>query len=304
MSTLLALTIVLAILMTIVGAETGIRSFFSVLINTLLLILVAVLISWGISIPIITLIFIPLKLATIIFLGTHDYTVAKNSFIVAFGVCLLVGVLILIGQWLAQAAGLGPEAGEVLVGLSQMPGLSYPEIAVTVAIFSTLGAIAEAAVAMNSGLLELKKHNPAISRKQLEKSGAAIGRDILGTSMNTILFGMFGSFLSLFLWYFRLGYTFGEVMNEKLFVNEALIIMYSLIGVLLTVPLSTYLLSRKMTETKVKKWSKQVWLWRILRAENLAWRAILQKIKTVHWCWWFQVAVLIIYRKKKASQWH
>ena len=58
MSTLMALIIVLAILMTIVGGETGIRSFFSVLINTLLLILVAMLISWGINIAILTLIFI------------------------------------------------------------------------------------------------------------------------------------------------------------------------------------------------------------------------------------------------------
>lgn len=66
MSTLMALIIVLAILMTIVGGETGIRSFFSVLINTLLLILVAMLISWGINIAILTLIFIPLKLVTII----------------------------------------------------------------------------------------------------------------------------------------------------------------------------------------------------------------------------------------------
>lgn len=56
MSTLFALIVVLAILMTIVGGETGIRSFFSVLINTILLILVAMLISWGINIAILTLI--------------------------------------------------------------------------------------------------------------------------------------------------------------------------------------------------------------------------------------------------------
>lgn len=248
MSTLTALLIVLAILMTIVGGETGIRSFFSVIINTLLLILVAVLISWGINIPILILIFIPLKLATIIFLGTHDYTVAKNSFYSSFLVCLIVSGLILIFQWFAQAAGLGPEAGEVLVGLSQMPGLNYGMIAVAVAIFSALGAIAEAAVAMNSGILEIKKHNPDIGREELMASGNSIGKDILGTSMNTILFGMFGSFLSLFLWYYRLGYTVGEVLNEKLFVNEALIIMYSLIGVIMIIPLSTWFLARGMTK--------------------------------------------------------
>lgn len=149
------------------------------------------------------------------FLGTHDYTVAKNSFYSAFLVCLIVSLFIWGCQYLAQAAGLGPEAGELLVGLSQMPGLSYPMIAVTVAIFSTLGAIAEAAVAMSSGLLEIKKHNPDIGKEELMNSGTAIGNDVLGTAMNTILFGMFGSFLSLFLWYFRLGYTPGEVVNEN-----------------------------------------------------------------------------------------
>lgn len=252
-NTLMALIIVLAILMTVIGGETGIRSFFSVLINTLLLILLAILISWGISIPVLILIFIPLKLVTIIFLGTHDYQVAKNSFYSALIVCLVVSCLILGFEWLAQAAGLGPEAGEILVGLSQMPGLSYPLIAVAVAIFSTLGAVAEAAVAMSSGLLEIKKHNPEITHEELLNSGAKIGNDVLGTAMNTILFGMFGSFLSLFLWYIRLNYTLGEILNEKLFVNETLIIMYSLIGVLLTVPLSTAFLAKKMAKREVKK---------------------------------------------------
>ncbi|MDN6042687.1 MAG: YibE/F family protein, partial [Lactobacillus sp.] len=163
-----------------------------------------------------------------------------------------VRLLILVVQYFAQAAGLGPEAGEVLVGLSQMPGLSYPMIAVAVAMFSSLGAIAEAAVAMSSGLLALKRAQPGISAVALKRSGNRIGTDVIGTALNTILFGMFGSFLSLFLWYFRLNYSIGQVLNEKLFVNEALIIMYSLIGVLLTVPLTTILLVEGITKTEVK----------------------------------------------------
>lgn len=252
MGTLGALIVILGILMTIVGGETGIRSFFSVLINTLLLILVALLISWGLSIPIITLIFVPLKLVTIIFLGTHDYTVAKNSFYSSIIVLAIISIFIWGIQYLAQSAGLGPEAGEILLGHSQMPGINYGEIAVTVAIFSSLGAVAEAAVAMNSGLLELKKAKPSITEHELMESGSSIGYDVLGTAMNTIIFGMFGSFLSLFLWYYRLHYSFGEVINDKLFVNEALVIMYSLIGVLMTVPLTTFVLSRGLTKDNLK----------------------------------------------------
>lgn len=250
MSSLGALIILLAILMAIVGGETGIRSFFSVMINTILLILVAMLISWGLSIPVITLIFVPLKLVTIIFLGTHDYTVAKNSFYASLIVLLAVSVLIVGIQHLAQAAGLGVEAGEILLGHSQMPGISYEEISVTVAVFSALGAVAEAAVSISSGLLELKKAKPEIKEHELLKSGWTIGYDVLGTAMNTIVYGMFGSFLSLFLWYYRLHYTFGEVINDKLFVNEALIIMYSLMGVLLTIPLASFLLAKGMSRRK------------------------------------------------------
>ena len=185
--------------------------------------------------------------------GTLEEQVAKISWSCSGIVCLVGSVRRGGCEWVAQEAGVGPEAGEILVGVGKMPGLSYPLIAVAVAIFSTLGAVAEAAVAMSSGLLEIKKHNPEISHEDLMASGSKIGNDVLGTSMNTILFGMFGSFLSLFLWYIRLNYTLGEILNEKMFVNEILIVMYSLIAVLLTVPLSTAFLAKNMVKHEVKE---------------------------------------------------
>ena len=78
MSTLSALLLLLFVLMLLVGGKTGFKSYLSVIINASLIILVALLISWGANIIGVALIFIPLKLLTIIFLGTHDYVVAKN----------------------------------------------------------------------------------------------------------------------------------------------------------------------------------------------------------------------------------
>src|SRR5699024_4934524 len=97
----------------------------------------------------------------------------------------------------------------------------------------------------------------AIGEAECMPSGTAIGNDGLGTAMNTILFGTFGSFLSLFLWYFRLHYTIGEVLDEKLFVNEAVLIRYSLIGAILTVPLSSCMLSRGMSKKGPKHESRK-----------------------------------------------
>ena len=79
-----------------------------------------------------------------------------------------------------------------------------------------------------------------------------IGSDILGTAMNTILFGFFGSFLPLFIWYMRLHYSLFEVLNDKLFVGECLIIVYSFIGVLLTIPFTTVLLTNSLSKENKK----------------------------------------------------
>lgn len=252
MSTMLALLIFLLVLIILVGGKTGLKSYLSIVINTCLIILVGLLISWGINIFWIGVIFIPLKLLTIIYLGTHNYSLAKNSFLTALFVSLIVIVIILILQNFAQSAGFGDQASEELVGLSVNVGISFPQIAIIVAIFSTLGAIAEASVAISAGLLELKHHDPTISKEAILKNGNLLGKDVLSTALNTILFGMFGSFLPLFIWYMRLNYSLFEILNDKLFISESLIVIYSFIGVLLTVPLTTHLLAHTLTQTKKK----------------------------------------------------
>lgn len=229
-------------LMILVGGKTGLKSYLSIIINACLIILVALLISWGINIIGVAFVFIPLKLATIIYLGTHDYSVAKNSFLTALAVSFIVIALIVAFEYLAQAAGFGDQSGEELVGLSLQVGISFPQISIVVAIFSALGAIAEASVAMSAGILELNLHDPEITAQQIFKSAGQMGSDILGTSINTILFGCFGSFLPLFIWFMRLNYSLVEILNDKLFVSEALTVVYSFVGVLLTVPLTTIFL--------------------------------------------------------------
>lgn len=246
MTTFAALLLFLLILMLAVGGVSGLRSFLSVVLNTCLLILVALLISWGVNICLAAIIFIPLKLLTIIYLGTHNQKVAKSAFTYALLVTVIISAIIIVFQWFAQAAGLGDQACEEVVGLSLLPGLSYPQIGILVAIFSTLGAIAEASVAMSAGLLSLHQHQPDLTSRQLLMSGTSMGQDILGTAINTILFGFFGSFLPLFIWYQRLNYSLDQIFNDKLFIINGLIILYSLLGVVMVIPLTSWLLSKQL----------------------------------------------------------
>lgn len=249
MNTLTVLLLLLLVLMLLVGGgKSGLRSFASVVVNTCLIILVALLISWGVNVIVCAVIFIPLKLLTIIYLGTHDLAVAREAFWSALAVSLVVSLGIIVLQWLAQAHGLGDQSGEELVGLSLLVGISYPQICTLVAIFSTLGAIAEASVAMCAGLFALEKKTDQITWQKIVQSGRQIGQDVLGTAVNTILFGFFGSCLPLFIWYQRLNYSLAQLVNDKLFVINALMVIYSLIGVLLVVPLTTWALAGRRKE--------------------------------------------------------
>ncbi|GEL12966.1 multitransmembrane protein [Lapidilactobacillus concavus DSM 17758] len=243
MSTMVALLLVLLGLMVGVGGWAGVRSYLSIVINFLLIFFFALLISWGANIWLTAACFIPLKLLTIIYLGTHKTKIADKSFLSSFSVTLIITILILILNYFAHATGVGDQAGEDLIGLSDAPGLNFGAIGVIVAIFSTLGAISEAAVAMSAGLLELRQSNTQLSISDYYQSGLNIGEDILGTAVNTILFGFFGSFLALFIWYSRLHYTFAQIINDKLFVQEFMIMIYSVIGVLLVIPLTTFIVS-------------------------------------------------------------
>lgn len=243
MSTMMALLLTLLVLMILVGGTAGIKSYLSIIINFCLVFLVALLISWGANIILTAACFIPLKLLTIIYLGTHDTKIADKSFLSSFIVTVIIVGLILLFNFLAQAPGISEQAGEDLIGLSDAPGLSFATIGVMVAAFSTLGAISEAAVAMSAGLIELKNQNQQLSAAKFYQSGLNIGEDILGTAVNTILFGFFGSFLALFIWYTRLDYTISQILNDKLFAQEFLIMCYSIIGVLLVIPLTTFVVS-------------------------------------------------------------
>jgi len=63
------------------------------------------------------------------------------------------------------------------------------------------------------------------------------------TTFNTLFFGFFGGFLALFIWFSGLHYSFGSVINNKIFVGEVLMILFALIGVILAVPITTWVMT-------------------------------------------------------------
>lgn len=243
MSTISLLTIVVLLLMVAVGGRQGWNAFWSLLLNFCCLFFAIVLVSWGFSPLVITLLAGTLILAQTIWLGVDDGFVASRAFLASLAVFIGLFIFIVVVEHFARVPGFGVEDTDALEGMSLNIGISYAHIAVMVATLCSLGAVAEAAISVAAGMETLIHQQVKTADGSLFHAGLTIGWQIIGTALNTLFFGFFGGFLALFIWFAGLGYSFLTVVNDKVFVNEIIIVLVSFVGVLLTVPVTAWLIS-------------------------------------------------------------
>ena len=245
MTTITGLGLVLLILMVLVGGKQGWTAFWSLLLNFGFLYFAIVLIAFHVPPMFVTITTGVIILDVSIFMGEDDLRSTVTAFYASLIVLALILVLIIVVEHWAMVQGFGIEDSDELEGMSIYIGISYLKVSTTAMILSSLGAIAEAAIAIASGLTEILEKHPERTDDQLIHSGMAIGRQIIGTSFNTLFFGFFGGFLALFIWFVGLHYSFGTIMNNKIFVAEMMEILISFVGVLMTVPLTAWVMTKR-----------------------------------------------------------
>ncbi|WDF83422.1 YibE/F family protein [Lacticaseibacillus pabuli] len=238
MSAMFALILTLFILMILVGGKQGISSFMALALNTLVILISVVLMSGGFSPLIIALIAGGLILATTIFMGTGESEVAGVAFISSLFVMALLAVVILMSLRYSATGGFGTEDGEDLEGMGTAISVSMVQIGAAAGLLGTLGAIAEAATAVAAGTFELDTRRDHAGILQM-------GREIIGTALNTLFFGFFGGFCGLFIWFVQLHYSMMVILNNKIFVSELLDVLFSVIAVILTVPVTIFVASKR-----------------------------------------------------------
>ncbi len=66
-----------------------------------------------------------------------------------------------------------------------------------------------------------------------------VGREILATSANTIY--LVGGQLALFISFFKLKYSFGHIINSKIFAQEFISIILGGIAVAISIPITAWI---------------------------------------------------------------
>lgn len=242
MTVQLYLAAILFILMITIGGKKGARSFVALFLNFGVLLFTIILMNDPSMNPIIlTLIACTLISCISLFFISEINIKTVTAFlstIITTGL-LLFFILMLTDQAMIQ--GFSEEETEEIGALSLFVGVDFVKIGASMIIMSTIGAIIDLSISISSPMREIAYHNPTISKKDLFTSGLSIGRDILGTSTNTLFFAFFGGYMGLLIWFKDLSYSIGEIVNSKVFSSEMIFIGSAGIGVALAIPVTSWI---------------------------------------------------------------
>jgi uncharacterized membrane protein len=258
MNVLVWLAAILFLLMILIGGKKGARSFWAIFLNFGVVFFTVLIMTIPSADPII----VTLIASTFISFINLFYINEVNSktiaaFVSSIGTVVLLLLFIVIVTESAMIQGFGEEETEELYIFSLYIGVDFVKIGASVIIMSTIGAITDTAIAISSPMREMFHHHPNASRKELFQFGISIGKDILGTSTNTLFFAFFGGYLALLIWFKDLSYSFGEIVNSKVFGTEMITILCAGIGVALVIPITAgitayYFVKRREKNEAVK----------------------------------------------------
>ena len=234
------MAVCLIVLLIAIGGERGAITLISLFLNMIVLALSIALMSWGFN-PLLVTFFccILISCSTMFYQnGKNAKTVA--SFLAVTMVMLLLFIVVYRICYDANMQGLN----EIIRGEDQIQGLSpaihinMASIAVSVVIIGLIGAAMDTSIAVSSAVYEVFKNNRDLSILSLYRSGMAIGRDILGTMVNTLYFAYIGEGMTLFIFFKNYDYSLAKMINSKAFFQGFASVAISSIGCALIIPLT------------------------------------------------------------------
>lgn len=251
MNTILVLLIILFILMCVVGGLRGIKSFFTLIFNFLALFMMIISISIGFDPIKTTLIFCTLiSIITLFYINGMNLKTTASLISVIVVVILTLLITYKIGNN-AKIQGFGNEHAETLASLSLYIQINFNKIVFCEILIGLLGAIIDVSISISSSLYEIYKNNPNTQKQNLFLSGMNIGRDVLGSMVNTLFFAYIAGFMTLIIFFKELHYSPLTILNAKVFCTEIFHSLCSGIGVILVIPITSFITAEMLFSKKV-----------------------------------------------------
>lgn len=137
------------------------------------------------------------------------------------------------------------NVGELILVIGKEWKLNIENLLFSTVAISALGASMDVSVSIASALREIQSLNKDVSSKKLFKSGMSIGKDIIGTMVNTLVFAFIGSSLvSIMIFILHGTNTFNRVVSSDFFAVEITKALIGISVVIIMVPVTSFFASK------------------------------------------------------------
>lgn len=254
---ILVLTTILFFLMVLVGGNRGLDSFFALVRTILALVVNIYLIAWGLPPVLVTLVISIFFVVTVLYVQN-----GRNAKMHAAALAVAIVMLLVLATagpvlWKAGMSGYNEieQYEEISMYLSADLSVSMSAVSLAAVILGLLGAVMDTAVAITTAVNEVYMNNRRLTEKELFCSGMCVGRDILGTTVNTLFFAGLGESIMLAVLFMKSEDSFAVILNSKALFQEVSGLLTGAVGCLFIIPLSSFLAAVFLTfsEEKIEK---------------------------------------------------
>lgn len=170
--------------------------------------------------------------------------------------CSMAGTILGVGisafsAWLfgnfSHITGMNVDDVENLIYIGEMTNIRIGELMFAGILISALGAVMDVAMSVASSINEIHDKSPHLSRRELWQSGINVGKDMMGTMSNTLILAFAGGSINTFIYIYSYNYNYYQVLNMYSIGIEIIQGVSGTLGVILTVPLVSWITSRTLT---------------------------------------------------------
>lgn len=174
----------------------------------------------------------------------------RAAFLATLPVMLLLFIPIYIITWRSGSYGLNElqiSEDDFMYYYSTDLHINMLHVGIFVTVFSTLGAVIDTALSVTSSVYEVWTHKNSLTAKELTASGYQVGKEIIGTTVNTLLFAYLGGTILLFSYIQTQQYTMEIILNSQFLFQDVAVMLSGAVACLITVPVSIRCIIRQIS---------------------------------------------------------
>ena len=249
------LALVLFLLLILIGGDRGAIAVLALCGNITVLVFTVILLANGAP-PFLVIFAATLSISYITLLKQNGNNLKTRSALLSVALIMFaLSICIYLGVWKTGSGGLNEIQmiqEDVQLYYTMDIDIHMQQIAAGVVILSALGAVMDTALSVTSAVYEGALRKSGLDRREYFRSGLQVGKDIIGTTVNTLLFAYFGESMMMFAYLQQGKYNLEMVLNSKFLFQGLAMMFVGIIACLLVVPLSAWTVSQMLTKEEEK----------------------------------------------------